>query len=146
MSSDAAASAIEYSPTVPRGFTRLAWHNRSTTTAVVSTKGTLAMRAMTRHFRSGIDEMIRQAELEEMEKKWAADNARVMAQPPVADQVPVAVQVQDGSAQHALPVPEAGAGFDPVSLPDYDPHQAQVEIDAPPVAKPAPTPDHGPAA
>lgn len=37
-------------------------------------------RAMTRHFRSGIDEMVRQVEIEEMEKKWAADNARIMAQ------------------------------------------------------------------
>lgn len=37
-------------------------------------------RAMTRHFRAGIDEMVRHAELEEMEKKWAADNARIMAQ------------------------------------------------------------------
>jgi sec-independent protein translocase protein TatB len=36
-------------------------------------------RAMTRHFRSGIDEMVRQVELEELEKKWAADNARIMA-------------------------------------------------------------------
>ncbi|MET0360341.1 MAG: Sec-independent protein translocase protein TatB [Sphingobium sp.] len=50
-------------------------------------------RAMTRHFRSGIDEMIRQAEMEEMEKKWAADNARIMAQAPSADPAtdPVAV-------------------------------------------------------
>jgi sec-independent protein translocase protein TatB len=37
-------------------------------------------RAMTRHFRSGIDEMIRQAEIEELEKKWAAHNAQIMAQ------------------------------------------------------------------
>lgn len=41
-------------------------------------------RAMTRHFRSGIDEMMRQAELAELEKKWAAENARIMAQHPPA--------------------------------------------------------------
>jgi sec-independent protein translocase protein TatB len=35
-------------------------------------------RGVARHFRSGIDEMIRQAELEEMEKKWAAENERIM--------------------------------------------------------------------
>ncbi len=35
-------------------------------------------RGVARHFRTGIDEMIRQSELEEMEKKWAAENARIM--------------------------------------------------------------------
>ena len=39
-------------------------------------------RGMARHFRSGIDEMIRQAELEEMEKKWAAENERIMREHP----------------------------------------------------------------
>ncbi len=29
-------------------------------------------------FRSGIDEMVRQSELDELEKKWAADNERIM--------------------------------------------------------------------
>lgn len=37
-------------------------------------------RAMTRHLRAGFDEMVRQAELEEMEKEWRAHNARVMAE------------------------------------------------------------------
>jgi len=37
-------------------------------------------RAMSRHFRSGIDAMIREAELEEMEKKWKTENERIMAQ------------------------------------------------------------------
>lgn len=39
-------------------------------------------RGMARHFRSGFDEMVRQAELDEMEKKWAAENARIMAEHP----------------------------------------------------------------
>ena len=46
-------------------------------------------RGVARHFRSGMDEMIRQAELEEMEKKWAAENERIMrehaAQPPMVE-------------------------------------------------------------
>lgn len=37
-------------------------------------------RVMTRHLRAGFDEMVRQAELEEMEKEWRAHNARVMAE------------------------------------------------------------------
>ena len=35
-------------------------------------------------FRSGFDEMIRESELAEMEKKWAEENARIMAEHPVA--------------------------------------------------------------
>lgn len=38
------------------------------------------MRAVARHFRAGFDNMVREAELEEMEKRWAAENARIMAQ------------------------------------------------------------------
>lgn len=37
-------------------------------------------RGVARQFRAGFDEMVRQAELEEMEKKWAAENARIMAE------------------------------------------------------------------
>jgi sec-independent protein translocase protein TatB len=35
-------------------------------------------RAMARHFRGALDEMVREAELEEMEKKWKAENERIM--------------------------------------------------------------------
>ena len=35
-------------------------------------------------FRSGFDEMIRESELAEMEKKWAEENVRIMAEHPVA--------------------------------------------------------------
>jgi sec-independent protein translocase protein TatB len=40
-------------------------------------------RGMARHFRSGLDEMMRQSELEEMETKWKEENARIMAANPV---------------------------------------------------------------
>jgi sec-independent protein translocase protein TatB len=36
------------------------------------------MRGMARHFTSGIETMIREAELEEMEKKWREENERIM--------------------------------------------------------------------
>lgn len=35
-------------------------------------------RALSRHFRGAIDDMIRESELEEMEKKWKAENERIM--------------------------------------------------------------------
>jgi sec-independent protein translocase protein TatB len=42
-------------------------------------------RGMARHFRSGVDTMMREAELEEMEKKWREENARIMAEHPAVE-------------------------------------------------------------
>jgi sec-independent protein translocase protein TatB len=39
-------------------------------------------RSVARHFRSGIDTMIRESELAEMEKKWAEENERIMREHP----------------------------------------------------------------
>ena len=39
-------------------------------------------RGMAKQFRSGFDTMIREAELEDMEKKWKADNDRIMREHP----------------------------------------------------------------
>lgn len=41
-------------------------------------------RGMARHFRSGIDAMIREAELEEMDKQWKANNEQIMRDHPQA--------------------------------------------------------------
>ncbi|MEO7655514.1 MAG: twin-arginine translocase TatA/TatE family subunit [Sphingomicrobium sp.] len=44
------------------------------------------VRGMARHFTSGIETMMREAELEEMEKKWREENERIMKlHPPGAD-------------------------------------------------------------
>jgi sec-independent protein translocase protein TatB len=40
-------------------------------------------RGVARQFRSGFDTMVREAELEEMEKKWAAENERIMREHPM---------------------------------------------------------------
>ena len=42
-------------------------------------------RGMARHVRAGIDTMIRESELEEMEKKWKEDNERIMRDFPMAE-------------------------------------------------------------
>lgn len=60
-------------------------------------------RGMARHFRSGIDTMMREAELEEMQKQWAAENARIMAEHP---HEPAPEHAGDGGAQ-LLPDPDA---------------------------------------
>ena len=36
------------------------------------------IRAVSRHFTSGFEAMVREAELEEMEKKWREENERIM--------------------------------------------------------------------
>ena len=36
------------------------------------------MRGMARHFTAGLENMMREAELEEMEKKWKEENERIM--------------------------------------------------------------------
>lgn len=40
------------------------------------------VRGVANQFRSGFDTMVREAELQEMEKKWAAENARIMREHP----------------------------------------------------------------
>jgi sec-independent protein translocase protein TatB len=57
-------------------------------------------RGVARQFRQGFDSMVREAELEEMEKRWAAENERIMREHPTAqspveeegDAPPVAVE------------------------------------------------------
>ena len=43
------------------------------------------VRRVSNHFRTGVETMIREAELEEMEQKWREQNARIMAETPTAD-------------------------------------------------------------
>ena len=46
------------------------------------------IRGMARHFTSGIENMVREAELEEMEKKWREENERIMRLHPQNAQYP----------------------------------------------------------
>lgn len=70
-------------------------------------------RGMARHFRSGIDTMMREAELEEMEKKWRDENARILAEHPFAEPLadPEALQApaELPAPDSLLPEPEDGA-------------------------------------
>lgn len=81
-------------------------------------------RGMARHFRLGIDTMIREAELEDMEKKWKADNERIMREhpqpapdsdwglprpPSPADVKPKAPPAPAAPAGRTTPVPRSGA-------------------------------------
>ncbi|HEY0412976.1 MAG TPA: Sec-independent protein translocase protein TatB [Allosphingosinicella sp.] len=91
-------------------------------------------RGMARHFRSGIDEMIRQSELEEMEKKWREENDRIMREHPVAGA---------WTTSDPVPGPEAAAEPPPPALdPDVAPPpepSAQDELPLPDPPSPAET-------
>ncbi|MDH4744427.1 Sec-independent protein translocase protein TatB [Sphingomonas sp. CBMAI 2297] len=81
-------------------------------------------RAVARQFRSGFDSMVREAELAELEKQWAAENARIMSEHPPA----------------ALPAPEAevhavGEDAAPVMV-----EQPAILGETPGVSAQAPTP------
>lgn len=63
-------------------------------------------KGMARHFRSGIDTMIREAELEEMEKKWREENERIMREHPMlppADAEPLPPAPESGEDRRELP-------------------------------------------
>ena len=83
------------------------------------------VRGYARHFTSGVENMIREAELEEMEKKWREENQRILAQYP-ADAYypePEKLVLPDPSEEPPLPL-EAPAA------PDED--------EAPPAERPLP--------
>ena len=86
-------------------------------------------RAMTRHLRAGFDTMMREAELEEMQKQWAQQNADIMAATQPAPVGPHAYDVPPAVAAHAtsiaahpydhpgaLPVADAMTGPQPSSF------------------------------
>ena len=64
-------------------------------------------RGMARHFRSGVDNMIRESELSDMEKKWQADNERIMREHPLLPLPPVAEGKEDWPAKDAGALDEA---------------------------------------
>ncbi len=75
------------------------------------------IRRVSGHFRSGIETMIREAELDEMEQKWREQNAAIMAEHPPAD-----MGLVHEAPQAAAPPSESNAG----------------DKSAPPLSKPAP--------
>jgi len=84
------------------------------------------VRGMARHFTAGIEDMVRQAELEELEKKWREENERIMSLHP-----PDAHYPEPGKPDEMPPladVPEPTLPFD----------EKQPEDDLPPEERPLP--------
>lgn len=85
-------------------------------------------RGVSRSFRQGFDNMVREAELEEMEKRWAAENARIMAEHPASSDAESLAAAEPSAPAPAVP---------PV---DHDPVPVMVEK---PIV--APASEHQPA-
>lgn len=70
-------------------------------------------RGMARHFRSGLDTMMREAELEELEKKWREQNEAIMREFPRIDDAgapPPAAPAADTPADKTDDGPDALPG------------------------------------
>ncbi|MEG3088240.1 Sec-independent protein translocase protein TatB [Sphingomonas sp. PB4P5] len=104
-------------------------------------------RSVMRQFRSGFDSMVREAELEEMEKKWAAENARIMAEHPApamlphASDTPAVVEHDDGEAAPVM-VEQPAFAPDPPPPPAL-PAPVQGEMALPDTASPVATAESG---
>jgi sec-independent protein translocase protein TatB len=92
------------------------------------------VRRVSNHFKSGIETMIREAEMEEMERKWREQNAAIMAATPVVDAVALP------AAEHGPidPLIAAHAPTDPVLPPPVEP-----PVTPPPATPPPATPPQG---
>ena len=113
-------------------------------------------RGMARHFRSGIDEMIRQAELDEIEKKWREENERIMREHPLHDAIehpaePVMTSLPAPAADMVVePAPEAAAieATQPVEptqpAGDMEVEPAPKRVHLPKAVTPPEESDHGP--
>jgi len=64
------------------------------------------VRGMARHFTSGIENMVREAELEEMEKKWREENERIMSLHPAEGHYPEPNQAEIGQPDEMPPIAE----------------------------------------
>jgi len=93
-------------------------------------------RGVARHFRSGIDEMIRQAELEEMEKKWGAENERIMREHP-AQPTMIESAIQAGSDQGGADSEMVPLGGPPQTIADAYRAAAESGHAHPPARDPA---------
>ena len=89
------------------------------------------IRRVSSHFRSGLDAMIREAELEDMEKKWKAQNEAIMARStgeemagPLAP--PDAIDTTDGDAEGEKP-----ASAESRAVPPEEKHKPTAEPQLP---------------
>jgi sec-independent protein translocase protein TatB len=87
------------------------------------------MRRISAHFRSGIDTMVREAELEDMEKKWKAQNEEIMRRSAALTEAEAGAPVMTGPPPVDTP---------PVKAPSLEKAPAETAPADVPAAEPAP--------
>ena len=65
------------------------------------------MRKVSGHFRAGLETMIREAEMEELEKKWKEQNEKIMREHPVGG--PVEMEPTGAYPAPAAPAPDSAS-------------------------------------
>ena len=88
-------------------------------------------RTLSREFQSSVDQMIREAELEEMEKKWREENERIMSLHPAEAHYPEPNQPEIGQPDEMPPIAE-------VPEPTLPFAETQPEDELPPEKRPLP--------
>ncbi|MEP9403319.1 Sec-independent protein translocase protein TatB [Sphingomonas sp. VNH70] len=92
-------------------------------------------RGVARQFRSGFDTMVREAELAEMEKKWAEENARIMREHPAdADAPPAPAMHPVDAPSPPPPVHDAPPAEAPAAVMVEKPEVREAPGDTPPAA------------
>lgn len=66
---------------------------------------TAKARGMARGFRAGLDDMMREAELKEMEEKWRAENERIMREHAAPLSAPPTAEGSDAPSTVTVPEP-----------------------------------------
>ena len=102
-------------------------------------------RSVARQFRSGIDTMIRESELADMEKQWAAENERIMRDHPPAPALPAPMPMAQAGDGEPVMVEQPAILSDPEMVADEvaapkgrkrKPPTTDDTLEAPPPAKP----------
>ena len=95
------------------------------------------IRGYARHFTAGIENVIREAELEEMEKSWREQNQRILSQYPADADYPEPAPVMTSMPPEVQPLQEEGPAPDQPGLPLEAP-AAPDEDPTPPKDRPLP--------
>ena len=91
------------------------------------------VRGMARHFTAGIDAVMREAELEEMDRKWREENERIMRDHPLIGDPPSDDVMSDQPMTELGPADQAQA-----YLGAYHPDEPLLPLEAPPAGEQAP--------
>lgn len=99
-------------------------------------------RGLARQFRSGFDDMIRESEFAEMEKKWKAENERIMREfPQTPDQAALMAPIEPAPDADVVSEPEPAMVAAPIIEPEPAPAAPAKKPRAKPPAKPRAKPD-----